>query len=120
MPFIRGIGVGLVAIALVLILAASRSATATEVLPASASQVLQSSDEVIWGRVAYCNCFATSATANVANALKEANLTVSLKEQSPRDGWLYFAVTFDPTSATLSEVNTAIKAGGGEVLEGPP
>jgi hypothetical protein len=63
---------------------------------------------------------ADSATANVAGALKEANLTVGLKELSPRNGWLYFAVTFDPQSATWDQVRTAMLAGGAEVIEGPP
>lgn len=74
----------------------------------------------MWGRVPYCNCLAGSATANVAGALKDANLTVSLKELSPRDGWLYFAVTFDPDFLTLDQVGAAMAAGGAEVIEGPP
>ena len=86
----------------------------------SATPTLQPSGDIVWGRVPYCNCLIDSATANVAGALKAANLTVSLKELSPRDGWLYFAVTFDPHSATWDQVNTAMVAGGAEVLEGPP
>jgi hypothetical protein len=74
----------------------------------------------VWGRVPYCNCLVGSATANVAGALKDANLTVSLKELSPRDGWLYFAVIFDPHSATWDQVGAAIVAGGAQVIEGPP
>jgi hypothetical protein len=74
----------------------------------------------VWGRVPYCNCFGDSATANVTGALKDANLTVSLKELSPRDGWLYFAATFDAQSVTQDQVGAAIVAGGAEVLEGPP
>ncbi len=76
--------------------------------------------DVIWGKVPYCNCLATSATANVANALKQANLTVRLKELSPRDGWLYFTVTFDPHTVTADQVGSAMVAGGGQVLQGPP
>lgn len=80
----------------------------------------QSPAAVVWGRVPYCNCFAESATTNVADALKKANLTVSLKELSPRDSWLYFAVNFDPASVTWDQVSSAMLAGGAEVLEGPP
>lgn len=86
----------------------------------SAPPTLQRSGEVIWGRLPYCNCFAGSATANVAGALQEANLTVSLQELSPRDGWLYFAVTFDPHAATEEQVAAAMTAGGAQVLDGPP
>ena len=68
----------------------------------------------------YCNCLADSATANVANALKAANLTVSLQELSPHDGWLYFAVSFEPHAATRDQVGAAMLTGGAEVIDGPP
>jgi hypothetical protein len=80
----------------------------------------QRSGDVVWGKVPYCSCLIDSATANVAGALKKANLTVSLKELSPRDGWLYFAVTFDPHAATREKINATMKAGGAQVLDGPP
>ncbi|MFZ4661560.1 MAG: hypothetical protein ACOYNY_31415 [Caldilineaceae bacterium] len=80
----------------------------------------QPSTALLWGRVPYCNCFAGSATVNVANALKEAKLTVNLQELSPRDGWLYFAITFDPATATGEQVRDAMMAGGAELLNGPP
>lgn len=80
----------------------------------------QPADGVVWGKVPYCNCLATSATANVADALQKADLTVNLKELSPSDGWLYFAVRFDPVTATDEQVATAMQAGGAEVLAGPP
>lgn len=80
----------------------------------------EASKTVVWGKVPYCNCLATSATANVANALKAAHLTVSLKEQSPRDGWLYFVATFDSQSTPADQVRTAMTAGGAELLQGPP
>ena len=86
----------------------------------AAAPTAQPSAAVLWGRVPYCNCFAGSATVNVANALKDANLTVNLKELSPRDGWLYFAVTFDPDTATGDQVRDAMVAGGAELLDGPP
>jgi hypothetical protein len=127
MPVVRGIVVGLAGAALLSAVAACRPANALP--PASGSQALstvsgtlalQQSGDIVWGRVPYCSCLAGSATANVAGALKDANLTVSLKELSPRDGWLYFGVTFDPHSATWDEVGAAIVAGGGQVIEGPP
>jgi hypothetical protein len=86
----------------------------------AAAPTAQSSTTVLWGRLPYCNCFAGSATVNVANALKEAKLTVKLQELSPRDGWLYFAVTFDPHTVTNDQVSDAMVAGGAELLEGPP
>jgi uncharacterized protein (DUF2141 family) len=70
--------------------------------------------------VPYCNCVAGSATANVANAMKETKLTVSVKELSPRDGWLYFAVTFDPATISGKQVSDAMVVGGAELLDGPP
>ncbi len=125
---VRLVGVALV-IALVIAFAGCGSAPANQLPLASDSQLLsalsappppQQPSDLIWGRVPYCNCFADSATANVAGALKEANLTVSLQELSPRDGWLYFAVTFDPAAATQDQVEAAMVAGGAEVLDGPP
>ena len=129
MPVIRGIVVGLVGIVLLIVFAACPPAPVNGMPPAFGSQTLaivsetptpQQSDEIVWGRVPYCSCFVESATDKVAGALKEANLTVSLKELSPRDGWLYFAVTFDPHSVTSDQVGVAMLAGGGEVIEGPP
>ena len=89
--------VGLVGAALVIAIAACQPTPANETPPGSGSQVLatvsgtstpQQTGAVVWGRVPYCNCLADSATANVAGALKDANLTVNLQELSPRDGWL--------------------------------
>jgi hypothetical protein len=112
-------------VVLLIAIVACGPASATERSSASLSQAvsetsLQPSGDVVWARVPYCNCLATSATANVSSALKDANLTVSLKEQSPHDGWLYFVVTFDSDSATRDQVGEAIAAGGGQMVEGPP
>ena len=131
MPVVRGIVVGLVGAALVLALTAYRPAPVDEASLASVTQTLstasgsptlQPSSDVVWGKVPYCDCFAlsTSATTNVAAALQEANLTVSLKELSPRDGWLYFVVSYDAKTTTADEVGVAMVAGGAEVLDGPP
>lgn len=129
MPAVRWIVVGLVCGLLMIVSVACQSASANEMATASDNQARvavsttptpQPSDNVVWGKVPYCNCFADSATANVANALKKANLTVRLKEQSPRDGWLYFVATFDSTSTTKEKVSAAMIAGGAEVLAGPP
>lgn len=128
MPVVRGI---LVAFATALLLAAAAYgpapanqaslASVSQTLPAaSANPELQESADRVWARIPHCNCLATFASDNVANALKNANLTVSLKELSPRDGWLYFVVTFDPHSATSDQVSAAIVTGGGQVLDGPP
>jgi hypothetical protein len=129
MSVVRGSVVSLIGVALVIAVAACGSDSANATLSASGSQALlnvsttptpQPSGEVVWGRVPYCNCLAGSATANVAGALKDANLTVSLKELSPRDGWLYFAVTFDSPAAMEDQVVAAMAAGGAEVLQAPP
>ncbi|MEZ4861993.1 MAG: hypothetical protein R3C14_11815 [Caldilineaceae bacterium] len=114
---VRVIGIALIAT----ILVACQSAAAQQALSAGGvTPTPPPADVVVWGRVPYCNCLATSATANVTNALQEAHLTVSLKELSPRDGWLYFAVTFEPQAATTKQVGDAMTAGGAEVIAGPP
>lgn len=127
MSIVRGLLVGFVGVLLMLAVAACGSAPASAA-PATDSQRTamvsatppQPADAVVWGKVPYCNCLATSATANVADALQKADLTVNLKELSPSDGWLYFAVRFDPATATGEQVATAMQAGGAEVLAGPP
>jgi hypothetical protein len=129
MPVIRGIVVGVAVATLVIAIAACGPAPANAQPPASSSQALsavpgtptfQQPGDVVWGRVPYCSCLSDTATTNVAGALKEAKLTVNLKELSPRDGWLYFAVTFEPQSATGDQVRAAMLAGGAQVLAGPP
>lgn len=116
MSVVRGIAIGVVAVALLWVMVACQTASATTPNTPTPAQ----STTVVWGRVPYCNCLANSATDNVAAALKEAQLTVDVKELSPRDGWLYFAVTFDPHSASLDQISSAMKSGGAEVLEDPP
>ncbi|MCB0061614.1 MAG: hypothetical protein KDE19_05850 [Caldilineaceae bacterium] len=106
---------------LLIALVACQSAAPSEVSLDVGSQLqpaatAQQSTALVWGRVPYCNCLADAATVNVAHALEEANLGASVKEQSPRDGWLYFAVMFDPDSMTADQVATAMIAGGAEVV----
>ena len=127
MTVVRGFVVSLVGAMLLLAVAACQAAVASTARPDAVAQVAatvstppQPAGEVIWGRVPYCNCLATSATANVVEALKKANLTVNVKELSPSDGWLYFAVRFDSATATDEQVATAMQAGGAEILSGPP
>ena len=129
MPIVRRMVVGLVGAALMIAVAACGLPSANEASSGSDSQALalvsgtptrQPSGNVVWGRVPYCSCLADSATANVADALKKANLTVSLKELSPRDGWLYFAATFEPRAATQDQVGAAMVAGGAELIASPP
>jgi hypothetical protein len=128
MPVVRAIIVGFVGALLAFAVAACGPAPANKSLTDSGSQVLsavaatlpQPSDDVVWGKVPYCSCLAESATANVASALKNAKLTVHLKELSPRDGWLYFAVTYDPHAVQRDQVDAALVTGGAQVLQGPP
>jgi len=124
MPFDRRLAVVLI---LVMVTAACGPASANPDAQDSVSQVQaavtdtpQAAEAKLWGRVPYCNCLADAATANVAGALERANLTVRLQEQSPRDGWLYFVASFDPNAAQQEQVEAAVIAGGGEILEGPP
>lgn len=125
----REIAVGLVIAVFMVMVAACGPVPRNEVRSVSDSQALVTvtrtppslpADDVIWGKVPYCNCLATSATTNVTNALKHANLVVNLKELSPRDGWLYFVVTFGPHSELRKQVVAAMQAGGAQVLNGPP
>ena len=121
--------VGLVGCALVLAVAGCRALSAGQSTPAAGGQAQSSSagpassspsGDVVWGKVPYCTCLQGKATANVAGALKDAHLTVSLKELYPSDGWLYFTATFDSHAASRDQVAAAIAAGGGQVLAGPP
>jgi hypothetical protein len=130
-PIARGIVVALVGIAVVIAVAvflpASFSQALSFVSGAHSFQQVAHSTEVVWGKVPYCACMVAeatatsdSATAKVVAALQKANLGVKLNEQSPRDGWLYFGVTYDPHAATRDQIATAIETGGGQVLDGPP
>lgn len=123
MTGVRGIVIGLIGTVLILAVTACGPAPTPGAgnQPALVSTTAtDQSTAIVWGKVPYCNCLATSATANVAEALKKAKLAVTLKELSPSEGWLYFAVTFDPTSATDEQVANAMQAGGAEVIAGPP
>src|SRR4051794_18154194 len=127
MPVVRGIVVAFVGAVLVFAIAASQSAPANSASLISSRQALQQPSEMVWAKAPYCACFLNSssanvdrATANVAAALEKAKLAVTLKDQGPRDGWMYFVATFDPHSATREQVSAAIVAGGGQVLDSPP
>jgi len=127
MLVVRGIVVALVGAILVFAFAASQSTPANSASLISSSQALQQPSEVVWAKAPFCACFLNSssanvdlATTNVASALQKAKLTVTLKDQGPRNGWMYFVAIFDPDSATREQVSAAITAGGGQVLDGPP
>ena len=138
MSGIRGIMVGLVGAALIFALIAGQPTSVIEAIQRLSSQVptilastaalaqsegsavAEAADAVLWGRVPYCTCLTTSATANVASALQAADLSVSHKELSPADGWLYFVASYDPDSVTAEQVSAAMLTGGAEILDGPP
>lgn len=129
MAVTRGIVIGIISLLLMLVVTACQIASASHSALTVDKQVSKTlaqsaassqSATVVWGRVPYCNCLADSATDNVVHALENAHLTVDLKELSPRDGWLYFAVTYAPHSASKDQVVIAMKEGGAEVMEGPP
>lgn len=113
-----------VGVAVVLITMACGPAAAQPVSPATDQPFITMTPPavatVVWGRVPYCNCFADSATANVDDALKAAKVTASVQALSPREGWLYFAVTFDPLAVTKEQVGAAMATGGAEVLDQLP
>ena len=126
MPLTRGFVTSLIGMALLMgvtacgpAVANGQAARQTQATTADATTPAQSGTKV-WGKVPYCTCLAGAATAGVASAFKEADLTVSLQEVSPHEGWLYFVATFDSDAATLAQVSSAIDAGGGEVVAGPP
>lgn len=130
-PAARGIAVALVGVVVAIAVAAWQPAAVMQALAAvSGAPALQQSANsagVVWGKVPYCACMVSeatatsdSATAKVVAALKQANLVVNLKEQSPRDGWLYFGVTYDPHSAAREQIAAAIEKGGGQVLGSLP
>jgi len=138
MSGIRGIMVGLVGAVLIFAMIAGQPTSVIEAIQKLSSQipttlastaalaqsneadVSEDSGAVIWGRVPYCTCLTTSATASVANALQEADLSVTLKELSPTDGWLYFVASYHPDSVTAAQVSEAMSLGGAEILDGPP
>ena len=121
MPLVRRIVAGFVGVTLIVAIAACRPAPVNQTLALmSGTPTPEQADNVVWGKVPYCSCLAESATANVTSALKNAKLTVHLKELSPRDGWLYFAVTYDPHAVQRDQVDAALVTGGAQVLQGPP
>jgi hypothetical protein len=74
----------------------------------------------VWGKVPYCTCLSGKATANVSTALEKAHLAGTVKEDYPTGGWMYFVVTFDPRGASRDQIASAITAGGGQIVTGPP
>jgi len=78
------------------------------------------SASVVWGKVPFCNCLDGVATVNISKALKEAHLAGTVKEHYPTGGWLYFVVNFNPKDVSREQIASAITAGGGEVVDGPP
>jgi len=77
-------------------------------------------ENVVWARVPYCGCVDGVSTDNVSAALKRAQLDGTVKLLNPTDGWMYFEVAFDPEAASPEQIAAAIKAGGGQVMAGPP
>ena len=94
--------------------------TATAQPTASAPAAVAGFKSVVWARIPFCSCLDGIATDNVSAALKRAQLAGTVKLLNPTDGWRYFVVGFDPDTASRDQIATAIKAGGGEVLAGPP
>ena len=77
-------------------------------------------NSVVWARIPFCSCLDGIATDNVSAALKRAQLAGTVKLLNPTNGWMYFVVAFDPATASRDQIATAIAAGGGQVLAGPP
>ena len=94
--------------------------TATAQPTAPVSSTASVFDNVVWARVPYCGCRDGVMTDYVSAALKQAQLAATVKILSPKDGWMYFVVAFDPKTASPEQIGAAIVAGGGVVLAGPP
>ena len=94
--------------------------TATAQATAPVSAAVSAFDTVVWARVPYCGCVDGLVTDNVTAALKKAQLAGTVKPVNPSGGWMYFVVAYDPETASRDQIATAITAGGGEVLAGPP
>ena len=58
--------------------------------------------------------------ARVANALDEASLGTSFQIANESNGWQYFVVSFTPSHASRSRVESVITDAGGKVLDRPP
>ncbi len=56
----------------------------------------------------------------VTSKLAEINANDGIQIQSTSDTSATFTVTFDPRQVTRDRVIAAIRAGGGEILSGPP
>ena len=94
--------------------------TATTQPTAPVSATAKVDNGVVWARVPYCGCHYGGPTEGVSAALKKAQLAGTVKILNPTNGWLYFEVAFDPKTAAREQIAAAIKAGGGEVMAGPP
>jgi hypothetical protein len=94
--------------------------TATVPPDAPAAATASISNSVVWARIPYCSCLDGAATDNVSAALDRAQLAGTVKELNPTGGWMYFVVNFDPETTSQAQIATAIAAGGGEVVAGPP
>ncbi|HUS15810.1 MAG TPA: hypothetical protein VM536_12430 [Chloroflexia bacterium] len=95
-------------------------ATATVPPTVAVENTASITDTGVWARIPWCACLDGTATKNVSLALERAELANTLKVLNPSEGWLYFVVAFDPETVSRDEIATAIVAGGGEVLAGPP
>ena len=119
--------VGFGCLALAIVLAACQAVPAGEAMPtaiaqptALASATASIFNNVVWAKIPYCACLDGAATDNVSAALDRAQLAGTVKELNPSDGWMYFVVAFDPETVSQEQIATAIVAGGGEVMAGPP
>jgi hypothetical protein len=121
-PSRRSLITGLACAVLLLVVAACQAWPGTPARPTPVPVSLTSSpsNSLVWARVPFCNCLDGIATNNVSAALKKAQLNTTVKQLSQTEGWMYFVVAFDPRTASLNQITTAITAGGGEVVTGPP
>jgi len=100
---------------------AGRATTSAVARPtAQVSTTAAAFENVVWARVPYCGCVDGVLTDNVSAALKRAQLAATVKLLNPTNGWMYFEVAFDPEAALPEQIAAAIKAGGGQVMAGPP
>ncbi len=75
---------------------------------------------VVWAKVPKCACHADDPLVRITSKLAEVKANDGIQIASISDTSATFSVTFDPRQVPRDRVIAAIRAGGGEILSGPP
>src|SRR4249920_1493904 len=111
---IGGIGIVTIALSAVTLLANARGDDARVVIGTSAAAIardvpeLRLSGTVIWGKIPSCSCIDSPGVGPIVAQLKEKTLPTTVQELSTTSGWLYFAITFDPSAASRDDIEHEI------------